>query len=367
MSLLFSEFSLRGVALPNRIGVAPMCQYSSVDGFAGDWHFAHLTARAVGGAGMVMTEAAAVTPEGRISPQDLGVWSEKHFEPLERIARFVESQGAVAGIQLAHAGRKGGVYRPWSGEGAISEAQGGWTPVGPSALPFSSTYPTPTALTAEGLTAIERAFADAASRAYAAGFRVVELHAAHGYLLHQFLSPLSNKREDAFGGSFDNRVRFPLACAAAARAALPDRCPLFVRVSATDWTEGGWDIEQTIEFARRLKAVGVDLIDCSTGGNVEGAKIPVGPGYQVPFAARIRREAGIPTAAVGMITQAEQAEQILANGAADMVLLARELLRDPYWPLHAAQTLGHPMSWPAQYLRGAPRSAPERAPWVDGE
>lgn len=362
MAQLFSELKLRGVALPNRIGVSPMCQYSCVDGLADDWHFAHLAARAVGGAGLVIAEAAAVTPEGRISPQDLGVWNEAHFEPLERIAHFVGRQGAIAGIQLAHAGRKGGVYRPWSGEGTVPEAQGGWRPIAPSALAFASHYPTPREMNVDDLSAVRAAFAIAAGRAYAAGFRVIELHAAHGYLLHQFLSPLSNLRTDAYGGAFENRIRFVLECAAAVRKALPDRCPLFVRVSATDWTEGGWDVEQSVALARRLKAQGVDLIDCTSGGNVEKAAIPVGPGYQVPFAARIRREAGIATAAVGMITRAEQAEQILQNGAADMVLLARELLRDPYWPLHAAQALGHAISWPAQYLRAAPRGAPEREP-----
>jgi 2,4-dienoyl-CoA reductase-like NADH-dependent reductase (Old Yellow Enzyme family) len=361
MTHLFSELKLRGLTLPNRIGVSPMCEYSSEDGLANDWHFAHLASRAVGGAGLVFTEAAAVTPEGRISPQDLGVWSEKHFEPLERVTRFIDSQGAVAGIQLAHAGRKGGVYRPWSGEGAAPEAEGGWRPIGPSELPFSETNGHPRAMTLDDIAATRAAFATAAARAYAAGFRVIELHAAHGYLMHEFLSPLSNRRADSYGGSYDNRVRFVLECAEAVRAALPDRCPLFVRISATEWTEGGWDIEQSVELARRLKARGVDVIDCSSGGNV-AAKIPVGPGYQVPFASRIRREANMPTAAVGMITRAEQAEQILGNGAADVILLARELLRDPYWPLRAAEALGYKMSWPAQYLRSAPRGAPERAP-----
>jgi 2,4-dienoyl-CoA reductase-like NADH-dependent reductase (Old Yellow Enzyme family) len=362
MTHLFSEWKLRGVTLPNRVGVSPMCEYSSVDGFADDWHFAHLASRAVGGAGLVFTEAAAVTREGRISPQDLGVWSEKHFEPLARIARFIDKQGAIAGVQLAHAGRKGGVYRPWSGDGTLPRAEGGWRPIAPSAVPFAANYPTPREMNLDDIAEVKAAFATAAARAYAAGFRVVELHAAHGYLMHEFLSPLSNRREDRYGGSFDDRVRFPLECAEAVRNALPDRCPLFVRVSTTDWTEGGWDVEQSIELARRLKALGVDVIDCSSGGNVATAKIPVGPGYQVPFAARIRREAGIATAAVGMITGAEQAEQILGNGAADMVLLAREMLRDPYWPLHAAQTLGEAMSWPVQYQRAAPRGAAVRAP-----
>jgi 2,4-dienoyl-CoA reductase-like NADH-dependent reductase (Old Yellow Enzyme family) len=362
MSHLFSPLRLRDVTLANRIGVSPMCQYSCVDGFANDWHFAHLAARAVGGAALVFTEAAAVAPEGRISPQDLGAWSEKHFEPLERIARFLDGQGAAAGIQLAHAGRKASTYRPWSGDGAVPEAEGGWRPVGPSPIAFSERYATPQELSLAQIAALQQAFATAASRAYAAGFRVIEIHAAHGYLAHEFLSPLSNHRADAYGGSFDNRVRFLCECAAAARRALPDRCPLFVRVSATDWTEGGWDVEQSVELARRLKGLGVDAIDCSSGGNVEKAKIPVGPGYQVPFAERIKREAGVATAAVGMITAPAQAEQIVSAGQADLVLLARELLRDPYWPLRAARELGQAMTWPAQYLRAGPPAAPERAP-----
>jgi 2,4-dienoyl-CoA reductase-like NADH-dependent reductase (Old Yellow Enzyme family) len=362
MPHLFSALRLRDVTLANRVGVSPMCQYSSVDGLANDWHFAHLAARAVGGAALVFTEAAAVTPEGRISPEDLGAWSEKHFEPLERIARFIDGQGAVAGIQLAHAGRKASVYRPWSGDGAVPVAEGGWRPVGPSALAFGERYATPEELTVEAIAALQQAFATAASRAYAAGFRVIEIHGAHGYLAHQFLSPLSNRRADAYGGSFDNRTRFLRECVAAVRRALPDRCPLFVRISATDWTEGGWDIEQSVDLARRLKSLGVDVIDCSSGGNVEKAKVPVGPGYQVPFAERIRREANIAAAAVGMITAPTQADQIVSAGQADLVLLARELLRDPYWPLRAARELGHEMAWPAQYLRAGPTGAPERTP-----
>ena len=365
MTHLFSEWKLRGVTLPNRIGVSPMCQYSSADGFANDWHFAHLAARAVGGAGVVFTEAAAVTPEGRISPEDLGVWSDKHFEPLERITRFIDGQGAVAGIQLAHAGRKGSTFRPWSGAGAVAEAAGGWRPVAPSGLAFASNYPQPQELTAERIGALQKAFATAAARAYAAGFRLIEIHAAHGYLAHEFLSPLSNRRTDAYGGSFENRTRFLRETVAAVRKALPERCPLFVRISSTDWTEGGWDIDQSVELARLLKDLGVDAIDSSSGGNVEKAEIPIGPGYQVPFAARIRREAGIATAAVGMITSPAQADQIVRNGEADMVLLARELLRDPNWPLHAAEALGQTVSWPAQYLRAAPRGSTERRAKAD--
>jgi len=362
MPHLFSELRLRDVTLHNRIGVSPMCQYSCVDGYANDWHFGHLAARAVGGAGLVFTEAAAVSPEGRISPQDLGVWSEKHCEALERITRFIDAQGAIAGVQLAHAGRKASTYRPWSGKGAVPRDLGGWTPVGPSALSFGQGYATPDELSLERIQMLQRAFATAAERAYAVGFRVIEIHAAHGYLLHQFLSPLSNRREDDYGGSFDNRIRFLCDCVSGVRRVLAERCPLFVRISATDWTDGGWDLDQSIELARRLKGLGVDVIDCSSGGNVEKAEIPVGPGYQAPFAQRIRREAEIATAAVGMIMAPAQADQIVRTGQADLVLIARELLREPYWPLHAARELGQTMSWPAQYLRAAPGGAPERMP-----
>jgi len=357
---LFSEYRVREATFANRIGVSPMCQYSCEDGFANDWHFVHLGSRAVGGAGLVFTEAAAVSPEGRISPQDLGVWSERHFEPLERIVRFLNSQGAIAGIQLAHAGRKASVYRPWSGQGSVPQAEGGWGTLGPTAVAFGKGYATPEELSVVRIAALEQAFATAARRAYEAGFRTIELHAAHGYLIHQFLSPLSNHRTDDYGGSFDNRTRFLRESVAAIRGALPESCPLFVRISATDWSAGGWDLEQSIELSKRLKTLGVDAIDCSSGGNVEDAKLPVGPGYQVPFAQQIRREAGIATLAVGMISAPAQADQIIRNGEADIVLLARELLRDPYWPLLAARELGHSMSWPAQYLRAAPRDTPER-------
>jgi 2,4-dienoyl-CoA reductase-like NADH-dependent reductase (Old Yellow Enzyme family) len=362
MSHLFSKLRMRGVDFANRIGVSPMCQYSSIDGYANDWHFAHLAARAVGGAALVFTEAAAVTPEGRISPQDLGAWSERHFEPLERIARFIDSQGARAGIQLAHAGRKGSTYRPGAGQGAIAEAAGGWRPLAPSAIAFSDSYAKPDELTVGRIQSLQSAFALAAERAAAAGFEVIEIHSAHGYLIHEFLSPLSNRRTDAYGGSFDNRTRFLRECVAAVRRALPERCPLFVRISATDWVEGGWDIEQSIELARLLLALGVDVIDCSSGGNVEKADIPVGPGYQAPFAERIRREANIAVAAVGMVTAPAQADQIIRNDQADIVLLARQMLRDPYWPLHAAQELGQVAPWPTQYLRAAPSGTPGRSP-----
>jgi 2,4-dienoyl-CoA reductase-like NADH-dependent reductase (Old Yellow Enzyme family) len=363
MPHLFDILHLRDVVLPNRISVSPMCEYSCVDGMANDWHFVHLGSRAVGGAGLVFTEAAAVVPEGRISPEDLGAWSEAHFEPLTRVAHFIATQGGVAGIQLAHAGRKASTFRPWpgAGSGAIPESEGGWQTVAPSAIAFSGSYPMPRPLTADEISAVQRAFVTAATRAVAAGFRVIELHAAHGYLFHEFLSPLSNHRTDSYGGSFDNRIRLLRDTAAAVREGLPDGIALFVRISATDWTDGGWDIEQSVELARRLKAIGVDLIDCSSGGNVDGAKIPVGAGYQLPFADRIRREADVATAAVGMITGAAQADQIVRNGQADLVLLAREMLRDPYWPLHAAAELGVPAPWPVQYLRAAPHGSPARS------
>jgi 2,4-dienoyl-CoA reductase-like NADH-dependent reductase (Old Yellow Enzyme family) len=360
MPHLFSKLRMRDVDFLNRIGVSPMCQYSSVDGYANDWHFAHLASRAVGGAALVFTEAAAVSPEGRISPQDLGAWSERHFEPLERIARFIDSQGARPGIQLAHAGRKGSTHRPGAGQGAIPDTDGGWRPLAPSAIAFSDTYPKPDELTVDEIKSLQAAFVIAAERAVAAGFAVIEIHAAHGYLIHEFLSPLSNRRADAYGGSFDNRTRFLRDCVAAVRRVLPERCPLFVRISSTDWVEGGWDIDQSVELARLLLTLGVDVIDCSSGGNVEKADIPVGAGYQTPFAERIRREANIATAAVGMITAPAQADQIIRNEQADIVLLAREALRDPYWPLHAAQALGQIAPWPRQYLRAAPSGTPER-------
>jgi 2,4-dienoyl-CoA reductase-like NADH-dependent reductase (Old Yellow Enzyme family) len=362
MPHLFSELRLRGTTFANRIGVSPMCQYSCTDGLANEWHYVHLCSRAVGGAGLVITEAAAITPEGRISPHDLGVWSEAHFEPLEKITRFITSQGGVPGIQLAHAGRKGSTQRPWSGTGMVGVTEGGWQPLAPSALPFSSTYPSPKELTPGEIRALQDAFVTAAERACRAGFRVIEIHSAHGYLLHEFLSPLSNLRTDDYGGSFENRTRFLREIVTAVRKVLPERCPLFVRISATDWVEGGWEIDQSVELSRQLKALGVDLIDCSSGGNIENAEIPIGPGYQTAFAERIRREAEIPVATVGMITAAVQADHIIRTNQADMVLLARELLREPYWPLHAARELGVTMPWPAQYLRAAPRGTPERIP-----
>jgi 2,4-dienoyl-CoA reductase-like NADH-dependent reductase (Old Yellow Enzyme family) len=362
MPNLFDPFKLRGRTFQNRIVVSPMCQYSSRDGFANDWHFVHLGSRAAGGAGLVITEAAAVLPEGRISPQDLGIWSDAHIAPLKRITGFIHEQGSVAGVQLAHAGRKASTYRPWDGHGIVPESEGGWRKVvAPSALKFAEGYPFPEALTEAGIREVVNGFSDAARRALEAGFDVVEIHAAHGYLLHEFLSPFSNQRQDRYGGSFENRTRLLHEVAAAVRAVWPEALPLFVRISATDWETGGWDLDQSIALARRLKPLGVDLFDCSSGGNLPDAKIPVGPGYQVPFAERIRRESGMPTGAVGLITSPAQAGQILHNGQADLVLIARESLRDPYWPLHAAREFGHPISWPVQYLRAAPAGAPARA------
>jgi 2,4-dienoyl-CoA reductase-like NADH-dependent reductase (Old Yellow Enzyme family) len=355
MSALFQPLTLRGVTLRNRIAVSPMCEYSSEDGFANNWHFVHLGSRAVGGAGLVLTEANAVTADGRISPQDLGIWKDEHVHKLSEITAFIKGNGAVAGTQLAHAGRKASTAAPWLGGKAVDPAEGGWRPIwAPSALPFDDASIVPEALSTEGIAAIVSAFARAVERAHAAGFEVVELHGAHGYLMHEFLSPLSNTRTDAYGGSFENRTRFARETVAAVRAVWPERYPLFVRISASDWAGGGWTIDESVELARIFKTMGVDLVDCSSGGTVPYAKIPIGPGYQVPFADRVRNEAGIPTGAVGMITEPEQAESIVADGKADIVLLARELLRDPYWPLRAATALGEDVEWPAQYRRAKP-------------
>jgi 2,4-dienoyl-CoA reductase-like NADH-dependent reductase (Old Yellow Enzyme family) len=352
---LFAPFTIRDVTLRNRIGVSPMCQYSAVDGFANDWHLVHLGSRAVGGAGLVMAEATAVTPEGRISPADLGLWSDAHVEPLARCARFIATQGAVPGIQLGHAGRKASTAAPWKGGGVLTPAEGGWRPIlAPSPIPFDERHPVPEPLDDVGIRRVVDAFAAAARRALEAGFRIIELHAAHGYLLHQFLSPLSNQRTDAYGGSFDNRTRLVREVVEAVRRAWPETLPLFVRISATDWIPGGWDVEQSVELVRQLTPLGVDLIDCSSGGIAPGAQIPVRPGYQVGFAERIRREAGIATAAVGLITEPDRADAILRNEQADLVLLGREMLRQPYWPLHASRALGGSIVWPVQYLRAIP-------------
>jgi 2,4-dienoyl-CoA reductase-like NADH-dependent reductase (Old Yellow Enzyme family) len=360
MAQLFDPLTLRGLTLPHRILVSPMCQYSSTDGFATDWHLVHLGSRAVGGAAVVLTEATAVTADGRISPQDLGIWHDDHIEALSQIVRFVHSQHALAGIQIAHAGRKASTAPPWDGRAAVPSSDGGWQPVGPTGEPFAAGYPMPRALETAEIPRIVEAFRDAALRALAAGFDIVEVHAAHGYILHQFLSPLVNTRTDAYGGSFENRIRLCVEVVDAVRAVWPERLPVFVRISATDWVTGGWDIEQSIELSRRLAAAGADLVDCSSGGGVSYAQVPVAPGYQVPFAERIRREANVPTGAVGLITQASQADAIIRTGQADCVLLARELLRDPYWPQTAAQELGQLLPRPKQYLRAAPHGMPAR-------
>ncbi len=330
-----------------------MCQYSSVDGFANDWHFVHLGSRAVGGAGLIIVEATAVSPDGRITPQDLGLWKDEHIPRLQSIVEFVHAQGSHIGIQLAHAGRKASMTPPWEEERAVAPEQGGWTVVAPSPIAFAGNYARPLELDGAGIREVIRNFGSAARRAVQAGFDFIEIHAAHGYLLHQFLSPLSNQRGDQYGGAFEHRIRMLIEVVDAVRAALPDPLPLLVRVSATDWAEGGWDIEQSVRLAVLLKQHGVDLIDVSSGGLVPKVRIPIGPGYQTPFAARIRKEADIATAAVGLITDAAQADEIVRSGQADIVLLARELLRDPYWALHAAATLGARASWPVQYLRAA--------------
>jgi 2,4-dienoyl-CoA reductase-like NADH-dependent reductase (Old Yellow Enzyme family) len=355
VSQLFTPITLRDVTVRNRVWVAPMCQYSASDGVPDDWHLVHLGSFARGGAGLVFTEATAVTPEGRISPEDTGIWNDAQQAAWSRIVDFVHAQGATAGIQLAHAGRKASTYSGFSGErGGVPDANGGWRPVGPSATPFPGLREDPEPLDPSGIARIVAAFGDAAERAVAAGFDVVEVHAAHGYLLHEFLSPLSNHRDDAYGGSFDNRVRLVRDVVREVRGRVASGVPVVVRVSATDWVEGGWNDDDTVRLAGLLREDGVDLIDTSTGGNVV-TDIPVGPGYQVPFARRVRVEAGVPSGAVGLITEPKQAEEILAEGSADVVLLARELLRDPHWPLRAAYELGESDTdlWPVQYQRAA--------------
>ena len=350
MSLLLSPYTLRGVTARNRIWVAPMCQYSAADGMPGDWHLVHLGARAVGGAGVVFTEATAVSPEGRISPQDTGIWDDGQAQAWARVVAFVQAQGALAGVQLAHAGRKGSSRRPWEGRGAVAPEDGGWVPVGPTA----DAYPglaVPAALDEAGIAQVRADFVAATRRALTAGFDLVEVHAAHGYLLHEFLSPLSNTRTDAYGGDLAGRMRLVLEVVEDVRAVLPEDMPLVLRISASDWVEEGWTAEDSVALAKEAAARGVDLVDCSSGGNSAEQVIPVGPGYQVPFAAQVRRDAGVPTGAVGLLTDPAQAEQVLAEGSADVVLLARELLRDPHWPLRAAAALGDDVAWPVQYER----------------
>jgi 2,4-dienoyl-CoA reductase-like NADH-dependent reductase (Old Yellow Enzyme family) len=355
MTRLFTSLKLRERVFKNRIFVSPMCQYSSENGVPADWHLVHLGSRAVGGAALVMVEATAVSPEGRISPWDSGMWSEEHERAFARIAAFIKDQGALPGIQLAHAGRKASIDVPWRGDRALGENEGGWRPLAPSPLPFDALSPMPREMMPREMEEVTAQFVEAAQRSLRAGFEVLELHMAHGYLLHEFLSPLSNHRKDEFGGSFENRVRFPLKVVEAIREVWPDRLPLFVRISCTDWVEGGWDLDQSVEFCRRLKTAGVDLIDCSSGGLAPDAVIPAGPGYQTPFSAAIRKEVGMATAAVGFITHPVQAEQIVATGQADAVMLAREMLRDPYWPLHAAKVLAADIPWPHQYARAKPK------------
>jgi 2,4-dienoyl-CoA reductase-like NADH-dependent reductase (Old Yellow Enzyme family) len=358
MPHLFDALQIRDVTLRNRIVVSPMCEYSSVDGYANDWHLVHLGSRAVGGAGLVITEATAVTAEGRISPEDLGIWRDEHIPKLKEIVSFIHSQGAVAGIQLAHAGRKASTSSPWNGGKPLSRDTGAWQTLAPSALPFYPDADAPHAMTAHEIGDLVDDFVAATRRALEAGFRVIELHAAHGYLFHEFFSPLSNIRTDAYGGSFQNRTRIVRDVATAVRNVLPDGVPLFVRISATDWIPGGWTLDESVQLARDLRLLGVDLIDTSSGGLGLEQKIELEPGYQVRFAERIRAEAGIATGAVGLITEPGQADEIVREGRADLVLLARELLRDPYWPLHAAQALDVEGAWPVQYLRAAaPRAA----------
>lgn len=346
---LLSPLKIRDVVLRNRIAMAPMCQYLAQDGFADDWHLVHLGSRAVGGVALVVVEATAVARYGRITPGDLGIWSDEQIEPLKRIARFVELQGAVAGIQLAHAGRKASCDVPWRGGAGLTPEAGGWPVIGPSAIPFDEGSPVPTSLDETEIDRVIAAFATATERALAAGFRVIEVHAAHGYLLHQFLSPISNRRTDTYGGSLENRMRLTLRVAGAVRKKVPVELPVFVRISATDWADGGWDVEQSVVLASQLKELGIDLIDVSSGGLIPRVRIPVGKGYQIPFARKIREEAGVLTGAVGLITEAQHANEIVTGGDADLVLLARELLREPYWALKAQQKLGLEGSWPISY------------------
>ncbi|MFD3565207.1 NADH:flavin oxidoreductase/NADH oxidase [Streptomyces sp. NPDC058686] len=357
MTELFTPYKLRDLTIPNRVWMAAMCQYSAAPegpetGVATDWHFAHYAARAVGGTGLIITEATAVSPEGRISPYDLGIWDDAQVSALRKITDFVKSQGGIPGIQIAHSGRKGSTDRPWKGGAPVGADEHGWQPVAPSAVPFDDGHPVPHELTTDEIAGVVGQFADAARRALAAGFQVAEVHGAHGYLVGQFLSPHSNKRTDEYGGSFENRARFALEVVDAIRAVWPDDLPLFFRISATDWLEeGGWTADDTVRLATLLRDHGIDLFDVSTGGNAAGVRIPVGPSYQVPFSSRVKNETPMPTAAVGLITEPEQAEKILASGEADAILLGRELLRDPYWARHAARELGAEVYTPSQYGR----------------
>ena len=352
MSKLFSFIKIRSIEIKNRIVVSPMCQYSSNDGIPTDWHLVHLGSRAVGGAGIVFTEATAVSPEGRISPDDAGIWNDVQVNAYKKITSFIKSQNSVPGIQLAHAGRKASTFSPWKGNGKVSIENGGWQTLAPSAIQFGDDYPSPKEMDYKDIKVIIDQFREAAKRSIDAGFEIIELHFAHGYLVHEFLSPISNHRTDNYGGSLENRCRFAIEIVKSVREVIPDATPLFVRISASDWVEGGWDIEQSVQLAKWLKDIVVDLIDCSSGGNVSNAKIPAGPGYQIPFSQRIKKEANILTGGVGFITTAEQADQIINSDQADFVFLAREMLRDPYWALHAAKKLNVELdNFPKQYLR----------------
>ena len=351
MAELFEPLQIKSIQLKNRIVVSPMCEYSSVDGFSNDWHLVHLGSRAVGGAGLIITEATAVSPEGRITPDDLGLWKDEHIEGLKRIVSFIESQGSIAGVQLAHAGRKASHSSPWKGGKMLTSEQGGWPTVAADTTPFRPDDIPSLALDKAGIEKVKSDFKAAAARALQAGFKVIEIHAAHGYLLHEFYSPLSNHRTDEYGGAFTNRIRLLTEVVDSIKEVWPETFPLFVRISASDWTEGGWTVEDSIELAKGLQQQNVDLIDCSSGGNVPHAKIAVGPGYQVQFAESIKKDVGILTGAVGIITRPEQAEEIISSGKADVVIIAREFLRNPYFPLHAAKALGADVQWPVQYER----------------
>ncbi len=351
MSVLFSPLKIRDIEFKNRIAVSPMCQYSSENGMPTDWHFVHLGSRAVGGAALVIMEATAVSPEGRISPDDAGIWNDEQADAYKRITSFISAQKSVPGIQLAHAGRKASTYSPWKGKGGVDVKDGGWQTIAPSAIPFASDYPLPKELDKEEIKKIINQFKSAAGISVNAGFQVIELHMAHGYLVHEFLSPISNHRKDEYGGSLENRCRLALEITKVVRDSIPNGTPLFVRISSTDWMKDGWDIDQSVQLSKWLKELGADLIDCSSGGNVNDAKIPAGPGYQVSFAQRIKKETGILTGALGFITSPEQAENIVRTEQSDLVIMAREMLRDPYWPLHAAKRLKSDIEWPKQYLR----------------
>ena len=351
MNKLFSPLRIRGIELKNRIAVSPMCQYSSYNGIPTEWHLIHLGSRAVGGAALIIQEATAVSPEGRISPDDAGIWNDIQMEAYKRITAFIISQNCVPGIQLAHAGRKGSTYSPWKGTGEVRKEDGGWQTISPSPINFTDNFPSPKEMDKGDIKKVVDDFCQAANRSIKAGFKLIELHMAHGYLVHEFLSPLSNLRDDGYGGSLESRCRFAIEIAKGVRGAIPEDFPLFARISSSDWIEGGWSIEDSVLLSKKLKEVGVDLVDCSSGGNAPKAPIPAGPGYQIPFSERIKKDVGILTGGIGFITSPEQADQIIRTGQADIVLLAREILRNPYWPLNAAKVLKEEIEWPKQYGR----------------